>query len=83
MNLAEFEKMWKEQAKTEEGAVKMYCIAAIEFCEGNKDAKKMVAITLPKNYLNASGMPGPSEQYRLDHMKEDPNIPILRFKIVF
>ena len=75
MNFAEFEKMWNEQAKTEEGAVKMYILASIEYCEGNKDAKKMAALTLPKNYLNQSGMPLSSEQYRLDHMKEDPNIP--------
>jgi len=35
----------------------------------------MAAIALPKNHLNAKGAPGQSEQYLLDHMKEDPNIP--------
>jgi len=75
MNYAEFEAKFNEEAKTEEGAVKMYIIAAIEYIEGNNEAKKMVSLTLPKPSLNSAGMPGSSEQYRLDHMKEDINIP--------
>ncbi len=71
MKLAEFEKMWNDLAKTEEGAVKMYCIAAIEHIEGNADAEKMAAITLPKNYLNKRGLLGNTEKYRFEHMKED------------
>ena len=71
MDLNEFEKMWNKLGKTEEGATKCYIIAAMEHVNGNKDGAKMAAMTLPKPHLNKSGLPGSSEKYLLDHMKEE------------
>ena len=75
VNLDEFEKLWNDLGKTEEGATKCYIIGAIEYANGNNDGEKMCAITLPKNYLNAKGLLGKTEKYRLNHMREDPNTP--------
>ena len=75
VNLDEFEKMWNELGKTEEGAIKCYIIGAIEYANGNNDGENMCAMTLPMNYLNEKGLLGKTEKYRLNHMREVPNTP--------
>ncbi len=75
MNLAEFEKLWNKIGKNEEGATKCYIIGAIEYANGNDDGEKMVAMTVPKTYLNIKKLLGRTEKYRLNHMRESPNNP--------
>lgn len=52
MNLAEFEGKWKKEGTTEEGTIKCFLIGILEYLDGNKDAEKMIAMTLPKNELD-------------------------------
>ena len=52
MNLAEFEGKWNKEGTTEEGTIKLFLIGVIEYLDGNKDAEKMIAMTLPKNELD-------------------------------
>ena len=75
MNLSEFEKLWKKLGTTEEGATKCYIIGAIEYVNGNDEGEKMCAMTVPKNRLNDKGLLGPTEKFRITHMKEDPDTP--------
>lgn len=74
MNLAEFESKWSDLAKTEEGAIKMFLIGALEYVKGNTDGKKMVAVTLPKSSLDDKGLPNKDNQYYLDQLKKTENI---------
>ena len=55
MNIAEFEEKWKNDGKTEEGTIKCFLIGVLEYLDGNKDAEKMIAMTLPslKNALRS------------------------------
>ena len=52
MKLAEFESKWKNEGKTEEGTTKLFLIGVLEYLDGNKEAEKMVAMTLPKNKID-------------------------------
>ncbi len=52
MNLAEFEGKWNKEGKTEEGTIRLFLIGVLEYLDDNKDAEKMIAMTLPKNQLD-------------------------------
>ncbi|TXT60415.1 MAG: hypothetical protein BAJALOKI1v1_1270001 [Promethearchaeota archaeon] len=53
MKLAEFEAKWNELGTTEEGTIKCFLIGILEYLEGNKDAEKMIEMTLPKNKIDS------------------------------
>ena len=75
MNLSEFKKLWEELGTTPEGATKCYIIGAIEYAIGNDEGEKMCAMTVPKPRLNPQGLLGPTEKYRIEHMREKPDTP--------
>ena len=52
MNLSEFEAKWKELGTTEEGTIKCFLLGVLEYLDGNEDAEKMIAMTLPKNKIS-------------------------------
>ncbi len=58
MTLAEFEAAFNIEAHTAEGAVKCLVVAAYEwFGNKNPDGPKMYAMCLPKDQLDAHGLP--------------------------
>lgn len=62
MTLAEFQTQWATDAKTPEGAVRLYLLAMLEHVQAqNPEARKMVALGLPKDEVDAQGEPGPGQ----------------------
>lgn len=67
MTFEEFKTMWETEAKTELGAVKMYLIGIVELVkEENKDAKKMIAMCVPKGEFNEDFKPKRSQQFYIN-----------------
>jgi hypothetical protein len=62
MTLDEFQAQWTADAKTPEGAVRLYLLAMLEHLQAkNPQARKMVALGLPKDEVDAQGEPGPGQ----------------------
>ncbi|OPL19018.1 MAG: hypothetical protein AVO35_03580 [Candidatus Aegiribacteria sp. MLS_C] len=59
MELEEFRRRWEEEwGLTEEGAVRAFLIGVIEYLEDPDAGGRMVALTLPDDYLRKDGTPG-------------------------
>lgn len=59
MKYPEFKKQWEQQwGKTELGAIKAFLIGVIEYLDDPDEGRRMIALTIPGNYLNNDGTPG-------------------------
>ena len=66
MNLEQYKTLWDAEAKTPEGTVRLYLLAILEhFKEQNPEGKKMIALGLPKDEIDASGEPGDGQRLAL------------------
>ncbi len=54
MKFAEFESKWNELGTTEEGTIKCFLMGVLEYLDGNENAEKMIAMTLPKNKISSN-----------------------------
>lgn len=70
MNFQEFKKRWDKEGKEPLGSIKLFLIGVIEHVNGNKEGKKMIALTIPKNYLKTDGTPGRNAY--LDQFEQKP-----------
>ncbi|NVM03887.1 MAG: hypothetical protein HWN67_16265 [Candidatus Helarchaeota archaeon] len=76
----EFKEMFDEKGTDPREVILLYCIAALEYANGNDDAKYMATLVLPKNYCHKDPA-SPSgltidikgELYFLNHIREHPN----------
>ena len=67
ITLGEFKALWEKEGKTPEGSVRCLIIAVLETVkEGNKDGKKMWAMTLSKDYVDKNGEPDSSQRLAID-----------------
>jgi len=80
-NFNEFKKEFEEKGTDPEEVVLLYCIAALEYANGNDDGHYMATLTLPKNFCEKDSS-SPSgfklsikgELYYLEQIRKRPNI---------
>ena len=59
MEYQQFKQKWEQEwGKSELGAIKAFLIGVIEYLEDKDRGSKMIALTLPENYLQKDGTPG-------------------------
>ncbi|KQC14913.1 MAG: hypothetical protein APR63_04845 [Desulfuromonas sp. SDB] len=70
MEYQQFKQQWEQKwGKSELGAIKAFLIGVIEYLEDEDKGNKMIALTLPKNYLLNDGTPG--RNAFLEYFKKD------------
>jgi len=59
MEYQEFKEKWDtDWCRTELGAIRAFLIGVIEYLEDSEKGGRMIALTLPEQYLNSEGIPG-------------------------
>ncbi len=76
----EFKEMFDEKGTDPREVILLYCIAALEYANGNDDGKYMATLCLPKNFCHKDpGSPSgftidiKGELYFLNQVREHPN----------
>ncbi|MCD4702128.1 MAG: hypothetical protein K8S24_09770 [Candidatus Aegiribacteria sp.] len=59
MNYQKFSENWEQEwGKTELGAIRAFLIGVIEYLDNPEEGSRMIALTLPEQYLCQDGSPG-------------------------
>ena len=59
MNYRDFSENWEQEwGKSELGAIRAFLIGVIEYLDNPEEGSRMIALTLPEDYLRQDGSPG-------------------------